>query len=216
MKLQIQLKWQNLRKSKNDNDIITLCKYHYHNARNAISAGNVNLWLDCYLFKTNDYVWWNGLILDAEPFFTVRMNISSRFLYNLVYVDLEKIKFHVDVQVDSKPETMILNAMLVQSQTNWSNPNEVPIKPNSNVHIAALSISNLYFRFGKLSDGFRNKVITVHPNVASPKILIKPDWELKTAVGGEQISYSPSNPITINLKQFSGDLDQIYNARKEK
>jgi hypothetical protein len=186
---------------------LALVEEHILDAENAIAAGNVNLWLDCHADE-NFSSGWYGLKRETRPYFVAKMNVSSRLLYDLSFVDTEHIKFEVAIDVDRIKESVFLEAMLIAAQADWKNVNEAPRAPTSFPHIRSLRVNDLYLRL-EISDDIRNKIMKFDERHQEPILLITPNWRLKTA-DGREISYCTAG-MTLPLKQFSHILKPIRN-----
>lgn len=194
-----------------DRDAKRQVEKHIVDADNAITAGNVNLWLGCYLSRAGEYAWLDGLGRDAKPYLVVKISTCSRFLYDLSFIDVRQIKFTMDIDVDPKRETVPLEAMLIEPQVDPHNTNELPRESISCPHIRSLQVNELHFEFEAAN--IRDKVIKTNEGHQEPRLLLRPDWRLKTADSREVI-YSQSTPIVLELKPFSNVLAFVRDQRK--
>jgi hypothetical protein len=186
---------------------LAFVEQHILDAENAIAAGNVNLWLDCHMDENFNSGWY-GLKRETKPYFVAKINVSSRLVYDLLFIDAEHIKFEVIIDVDRRKESVFLEAMLITAQVDWKNVNEEPRTPTSFPHIQSLKANGLYFRL-EISDDVRNKIMKFDERHQEPRLLLTPSWRLKTA-HGQEVSYCTSG-INLPLKQFSNILKPVRN-----
>ena len=187
-------------------------KPHINNAGNAISVGNVNMWLDCYADEEGEFAWWNGLRRDTKPFFVIKVSVCSRFLYGLLFTNMKQVEFKMDIDVDPKKESITTQAMLIESQSDWTNINEMPRESTSYPHIQPLWLNQLYFRFGEIDNDVRNKIISLDKTNLKPRLSLTPSWKLKT-VDDKEVGYLPTKPIVVELKPFSNLFEFIRDQR---
>jgi len=162
------------------NQRLTLFGPHIVHAENALSAGNVNLWLDCYI----EHVYWCGLKEPYYPYVVVQLAVISRFIFDLLFDDIKQIDFKLIVEGKKVAD----KAMLVSSQQQWNDPEEA-IEFHGTSHIQSLSYNTLYFRFG-MSGYARDRMEADYKGKNEIQLGLSADWKLKTTRDIKKVVYS--------------------------
>jgi hypothetical protein len=158
---------------------------HITYAESAISAGNVNMWLDCRV----EQVYWVALARPTFSYVVVQLEVSSRFLYDLLFTNLEQIDSSLIIKGTKEAEDIKVanRTVLVESQPQWGNPEEA-IEFRGVTPIQALWRNVLYFRFN-MDVTITNLLEAYHKGEKELRLELQLDWKLKTAHNGREVVY---------------------------
>lgn len=156
------------------------------NANNAISTGNVQQWLNCFV----EHVYWVAFDKPTFTYVVIELNVISRFIYDLIFPNPEQVSNILIVKGGVQNEDIKIadKAMLVESQSSW-NTIEDPRKADFTDKVEALRSNTKYLRF-KLEDiGARDRIEAFHSGKPEIQIELKLNWKLKVAHSDKELSY---------------------------
>lgn len=165
---------------------LTPLEQHITIADNALGAGNVQQWLDCFV----EHVHWVAFDKPTFTYVVIQLNVVSRFIYDLIFPNPEQVSTILVVKGDTENEDIKIadKAMLVESQSSW-NTTEEPRKADFTNKVEALRFNIKYLRF-KLEDiGARDRIEAFHCDKSEIQIELNLDWKLKVAHSDKELTY---------------------------
>lgn len=177
---------QKLKQLEQTKTILAPLEWDITNANNAISAGNVQQWLNCFV----EHVYWVAFDKPTFTYVVIQLNVISRFIYDLIFPNPEQVSIILIVKGDIENENIKIadKATLVESQSSW-NTIEDPRKANFTDKVEALRSNTKYLRF-KLEDiGARGRIEAFHSGKSEIQIELKLNWKLKVAHSNKELTY---------------------------
>jgi len=153
-----------------------------------IKEGNITQRLDFVINGIN----WRGLEEISYPYFEVECEITSRFLLDLAFKNIDNIQFElaiVDNILESKGRAWIIvnKATLIYLQ-NKKTGNGIQL--TSKKQIVGLNQTVANFKFG-WNDGYtRDKIEANYKDISKIKLRFKPEWEF-VIPDGRLVTFRP-------------------------
>ena len=167
---------------------VALLEQHYHDAMNAVDASNVNAWLDSRIMD----FYWCGLKEQYLPYIVAKVEVSSRFLFDLLFVDGKPVNTKLTLNSD----VIAQEAMLIEAQKQWQDPEEAR---ESHSPIKATSKNNLYLRF-QINSPIKEDLMRYLKEQREIKLSLFFNWELKPSNVDRKVNYTPSESISGGFK----------------
>ncbi len=188
---------QKLEQLKQHEIMLASLKYHITVADNAISAGNVLLWLNCFV----EHVHWIAFDKPTFTYVVIQLKVLSRFIYDLMFLNPNQVAITLIVKgaTENNDIKVVDKAMLVESQSTW-NIIEPPIIRDSTGKIQALFPNSKYFRFEIKDAGVRDRIEALHNGKSEIQLELKLDWKLKVPHNNKELIYHEELKATCPMK----------------
>lgn len=173
----------------------------------ALNAGTVDSYLDLCFNK----MLWRGLEKKSYLYIVAECAVSSRFPYEMVFVDKEKIPFNLTI-VDEKAGEQKDRRWKIAEQAKlvWlqSTETEETMEFRGECQVPALSHILLDFQFDLQDSRVGEKIRADYahsPSKEIPKIKLEfdPKWQLKIVQSGKTVCFGFTSPIA---KVFDIDI----------
>jgi len=159
---------------------------HIIYADGAISAGNVQQYLNCYI----EYVHWVAFDKPTFTYLVIQLTVLSRFIYDLTFPDPEQVNITLIVKGATENDDIKITdkAILVESQSSWINI-ESPRRIDSTSTLRALWHNAKYFRFELKDVGTRDRIEALYKGTPEIQLELRLDWKLKVSHSDKDLSY---------------------------